>query len=144
VSEASKLLGTIEGLRQKIAGKSIPDEKFVAKKAKAYVAGTSKMPFGFLELAYFFNYTKMGNFNSKIAQFWLDFVQKTPFFRRVGTVAQNLATGGHLNYFFKRRASYHKVYKFGNGRAFEFIKLLNENMFKGPRKSPGLKKTLIV
>ena len=63
-------------MRQKIAGKSIPDEKFVARKAKGLLSGSSSMVFGFLELAYFFNYTKMGNFNTEIATRWLQFVEQ--------------------------------------------------------------------
>ena len=76
IESATKLFEKIEGLRQKIAGKSIPDEKFVARKAKGYLNGSSKLSFGFLELAYFFNYTKMGNENRKIAELWLHFIQR--------------------------------------------------------------------
>ena len=53
-----------------MAGKSIPDEKYVSRKASAFVDGKSKLDFGFLELAYFFNYTKTGNFNPKIVEIW--------------------------------------------------------------------------
>ena len=49
-AEARTLLEKIDGLRQKIAGKSIPDEKFVARKAKGLLNGSSTMVFGFLEL----------------------------------------------------------------------------------------------
>ena len=73
--EGEALMEKIDGLRQKIAGKSIPDEKFVARKAKRLVSGASTLPFGFLELAYFFNYTKMGNFNKEISGRWLNFVE---------------------------------------------------------------------
>merc|ERR1719245_1446047 len=40
-AEARTLLEKIDGLRQKIAGKSIPDEKFVARKAKGLLSGSS-------------------------------------------------------------------------------------------------------
>lgn len=64
-----------DDLRQRIAGKSIPDEKFAAKKASNYVNGKSKMSFGFLEAAYYFNYLKIGNNNQNIAKYWLQFIR---------------------------------------------------------------------
>ena len=59
-----------------MAGKSIPDEKFGAKKAKKFLSGKSKMLFGFLEAAYFFNYLKIGTNNNEVSTFWLDFIEK--------------------------------------------------------------------
>ena len=59
-----------------MAGKSIPDEKYVSRKATAFVDGKSKLAFGFLELAYFFNYTKTGNFNAKIVETWRSTCEK--------------------------------------------------------------------
>ncbi|KAG1719491.1 hypothetical protein EDB19DRAFT_1784292 [Suillus lakei] len=43
------------GLRQKIAGKSIPVEKFVARKARKYLAQSDKLLLPALELAYVFH-----------------------------------------------------------------------------------------
>ena len=62
-------------MRQKIGGKSIPDEKFAARKASNYVKGASTMPFGFMEAAYWFNYLKIGNGNRKHAEYWLDYLK---------------------------------------------------------------------
>lgn len=73
--KAADLLQTVDSLRQKIGGKSIPDEKFVAKKAANCVNGTSKMVFGFLEAAYFFNYLKVGNMENGHASYWLEFIK---------------------------------------------------------------------
>lgn len=70
IDEASEIFAKVEHLRQKVAGKSIPDEKYVSRKASAFVDGKSKLDFGFLELAYFFNYTKTGNFNANIVEIW--------------------------------------------------------------------------
>ena len=67
MAQAKKLLHDTDVRRQRIAGKSIPDEKFASKKAKNYLTGKTKMIFPFLEAAYFFNYLKIGNQNQKIA-----------------------------------------------------------------------------
>lgn len=53
--EARKLMGRVPELRQRIAGKSIPLEKFVARKAAAFVARGSRLPLPALELAYHFH-----------------------------------------------------------------------------------------
>ncbi|CAG5103912.1 Oidioi.mRNA.OKI2018_I69.chr1.g997.t1.cds [Oikopleura dioica] len=74
--EALEIFSKIESLRQKVAGKSIPDEKYVSRKATAFVDGKSKLAFGFLELAYFFNYTKTGNFNPEIVRIWRSTCEK--------------------------------------------------------------------
>lgn len=74
-TKAKELLNSVEGLRQKIGGKSIPDEKFAGKKALNYSNGKTKMIFGFLEAAYWFNYLKVGNKNPNIARFWLQHIQ---------------------------------------------------------------------
>ena len=66
---------SVEGLRQKIGGKSIPDEKFAGKKAMNYAKGISKMPFAFMEAAYWFNYLKVGNGDRRHAEFWLEFLE---------------------------------------------------------------------
>ena len=73
--KAEELLQSVEGLRQKIGGKSIPDEKFAGKKAMNYAKGVSKMPFAFMEAAYWFNYLKVGNGDKRHAGFWLDFLE---------------------------------------------------------------------
>ena len=74
-TKAKELLNSVEGLRQKIGGKSIPDEKFAGKKALNYSNGKTKMTFGFLEAAYWFNYLKVGNKNQNIARYWLQHIQ---------------------------------------------------------------------
>ena len=73
--KGKELLTKVESLRQKIGGKSIPDEKFAARKAANYVKGVSTMPFGFMEAAYWFNYLKIGNDNQKHAEYWLDYLK---------------------------------------------------------------------
>ena len=78
-TKAKELLNSVEGLRQKIGGKSIPDEKFAGKKALNYSNGKTKMIFGFLEAAYWFNYLKVGNKNQNIARFWLQHIQVNMF-----------------------------------------------------------------
>ena len=74
-AKGKELLTNVESLRQKIGGKSIPDEKFAARKAANYVKGVSKMPFGFMEAAYWFNYLKIGNGNQQHATYWLDYLK---------------------------------------------------------------------
>jgi len=59
-----------------VAGKSIPDEKFGAKKATIFLAGKSDLKFGFIEAAYYFNYLKIGNCNSEIAHFWINYIDE--------------------------------------------------------------------
>jgi len=53
VEEASKLMGKVSGLRQKIAGKSIPVEKFVARKARKFQS-QGRLALPVLEFAYLF------------------------------------------------------------------------------------------
>ncbi|KAJ4474283.1 hypothetical protein J3R30DRAFT_3778229 [Lentinula aciculospora] len=50
--EATKLIEQVPGLRQKIAGKSIPLEKFVARKARKYISQDRRLALPMLELAY--------------------------------------------------------------------------------------------
>ncbi|KAJ3739023.1 hypothetical protein DFH05DRAFT_1407968 [Lentinula detonsa] len=50
--EATKLMEQVPGLRQKIAGKSIPLEKFVARKARKYISQGQRLALPMLELAY--------------------------------------------------------------------------------------------
>ena len=76
ILRATKLFEKTDELRQRIAGKSIPDEKFAAKKAGSFTSGRSRLTFGFLEAAYYFNYLKVGSQNEKIATFWLKFIQE--------------------------------------------------------------------
>ncbi|KAH7911470.1 hypothetical protein BJ138DRAFT_1172533 [Hygrophoropsis aurantiaca] len=52
--EASKLMSKVPGLRQRIAGKSIPLEKFVARKARKYQEQAGRLALPALELAYVF------------------------------------------------------------------------------------------
>ncbi|KAG1773235.1 hypothetical protein EV702DRAFT_976206 [Suillus placidus] len=52
-AEAKKLMERVQGLRQKIAGKSIP--KFVARKARKYLAQSDRLLLPALELAYVFH-----------------------------------------------------------------------------------------
>ncbi|KAG2356007.1 hypothetical protein BDR07DRAFT_1492428 [Suillus spraguei] len=54
-TEAKKLMERVQGLRQKIAGKSIPIEKFVARKARKYLAQSDRLFLPALELAYVFH-----------------------------------------------------------------------------------------
>ena len=75
IVRATKIFYETDRLRQKIAGKSIPDEKFASKKAASFLSGQSTLVFGFLEAAYYFNYLKMGNFNEEVARFWLNFIR---------------------------------------------------------------------
>ncbi|KAI9457359.1 hypothetical protein HD554DRAFT_2142813 [Boletus coccyginus] len=51
---AGKLMEKVSGLRQRIAGKSIPVEKFVARKARKYLAQENWLVLPALELAYVF------------------------------------------------------------------------------------------
>ncbi|KAH0834300.1 hypothetical protein J3R83DRAFT_11675 [Lanmaoa asiatica] len=51
---AAKLMQTVSGLRQRIAGKSIPLEKFAARKARKYLAQKNRLILPALELAYVF------------------------------------------------------------------------------------------
>ncbi|KAJ3812186.1 hypothetical protein F5876DRAFT_87865 [Lentinula aff. lateritia] len=50
--EATTLMEKVPGLRQKIAGKSIPLEKFVARKARKYISQDRRLALPMLELAY--------------------------------------------------------------------------------------------
>ncbi|KAJ6628153.1 hypothetical protein B0H10DRAFT_1991650 [Mycena sp. CBHHK59/15] len=52
--EARKLMERVPGLRQKIAGKSIPLEKFVARKARKFLAQNNRLALPALEIAYVF------------------------------------------------------------------------------------------
>ncbi|KAG1736065.1 hypothetical protein EDD22DRAFT_1010255, partial [Suillus occidentalis] len=54
-AEAKKLMERVQELRQKIAGKSIPVEKFVARKARKYLAQSDTLLLPALELAYVFH-----------------------------------------------------------------------------------------
>ncbi|KAG2117585.1 hypothetical protein DEU56DRAFT_761371 [Suillus clintonianus] len=54
-AQAKKLMERVQGLRQKIAGKSIPVEKFVARKARRYLSQSDKLLLPALELAYVFH-----------------------------------------------------------------------------------------
>ena len=57
--EAHDLLEGIEGARKRIAGKSVPDEKFCARKAAQYLEGKTNFELAFYEAAYIFNYLKV-------------------------------------------------------------------------------------
>ncbi|KAF9034810.1 hypothetical protein BJ165DRAFT_1356068 [Panaeolus papilionaceus] len=52
--EAAQFMSRVPGLRQKIAGKSIPLEKFVARKARKFTAQNNHLLLPGLELAYIF------------------------------------------------------------------------------------------
>ncbi|KAJ7743912.1 hypothetical protein DFH07DRAFT_869858 [Mycena maculata] len=52
--EARTLMETVPGLRQKIAGKSIPLEKFVARKARKFIAQGNRLALPALEMSYVF------------------------------------------------------------------------------------------
>ncbi|KDR77972.1 hypothetical protein GALMADRAFT_224382 [Galerina marginata CBS 339.88] len=54
LEEAAKLMDKVPGLRQKIAGKSIPLEKFVARKARKFLAQNHRLALPALEMAYIF------------------------------------------------------------------------------------------
>ncbi|KAJ7875576.1 hypothetical protein B0H14DRAFT_2715695 [Mycena olivaceomarginata] len=54
VEEARKLMERVPGLRQKIAGKSIPLEKFVARKARKFLAQDNRLALPALEVSYVF------------------------------------------------------------------------------------------
>ncbi|KAJ7258217.1 hypothetical protein C8J57DRAFT_1451098 [Mycena rebaudengoi] len=54
VEEARKLMERVPTLRQKIAGKSIPLEKFVARKARKFLAQNSRLTLPALEIGYVF------------------------------------------------------------------------------------------
>ncbi|KIJ64163.1 hypothetical protein HYDPIDRAFT_112092 [Hydnomerulius pinastri MD-312] len=51
---AAKLMEKVSGLRQRIAGKSIPVEKFAARKARKYLSQKNRLLLPALELAYVF------------------------------------------------------------------------------------------
>ncbi|KAJ7106703.1 hypothetical protein C8R44DRAFT_805709 [Mycena epipterygia] len=53
--EARKLMERVPSLRQKIAGKSIPLEKFVARKARKFLAQDGRLALPALEISYVFN-----------------------------------------------------------------------------------------
>ncbi|KAL4062826.1 hypothetical protein V8B97DRAFT_1877313 [Scleroderma yunnanense] len=52
---AAKLMEKVSGLRQRIAGKSIPLEKFAARKARKYIAYNNRSLLPALEFGYFFS-----------------------------------------------------------------------------------------
>lgn len=54
VAEAKRLMGLVPTLRQRIAGKSIPLEKFVARKARKFLDQGNRLILPALELAYIF------------------------------------------------------------------------------------------
>ncbi|KAJ6562224.1 hypothetical protein B0H19DRAFT_1143862 [Mycena capillaripes] len=54
VEEARKLMERVPSLRQKIAGKSIPLEKFVARKARKFLAQDGRLALPALEISYVF------------------------------------------------------------------------------------------
>ncbi|KIM37750.1 hypothetical protein M413DRAFT_448267 [Hebeloma cylindrosporum] len=54
-AEAIRLMEKVPGLRQKIAGKSIPLEKFVARKARKFIAQGHRLALATLEVAYIFH-----------------------------------------------------------------------------------------
>ncbi|KAJ7926824.1 hypothetical protein B0H13DRAFT_1599253 [Mycena leptocephala] len=54
VEEARKLMERVPTLRQKIAGKSIPLEKFVARKARKFLAQDNRLALSALEISYVF------------------------------------------------------------------------------------------
>ncbi|KAF7312400.1 hypothetical protein MIND_00253400 [Mycena indigotica] len=54
LEEARKLMERVPGLRQKIAGKSIPLEKFVARKARKFVEQGNHLALAALEISYVF------------------------------------------------------------------------------------------
>ncbi|KAJ7094900.1 hypothetical protein C8R43DRAFT_907997 [Mycena crocata] len=53
-AEATRLMERVPGLRQKIAGKSIPLEKFVARKARKFLAQGGRLALPALEIGYVF------------------------------------------------------------------------------------------
>jgi len=71
-NKARDLLEGIEGVRKRVAGKSVPDEKFCAMKAQQYLDGKTNFEFAFYEAAYLFNYLKITNSNSERAESILD------------------------------------------------------------------------
>lgn len=54
-SSAAKLMEKVSGLKQRIAGKSIPIEKFVARKARKYLAQNNHLLLPALEFGYVFS-----------------------------------------------------------------------------------------
>lgn len=74
--EAKELLQTVDSLRKKVVGKSIPDEKFAAKKAQMYIDQESNLSLAIPEAAYVFNYLKIGNVSEKTAKFWRQYVKQ--------------------------------------------------------------------
>ncbi|KAG5634747.1 hypothetical protein H0H81_000907 [Sphagnurus paluster] len=54
MKEAAALMARVPGLRQKIAGKSIPLEKFVARKARKFTSQKGRLLLPALEVAYLF------------------------------------------------------------------------------------------
>ena len=74
--EARTLLSTVDSLRKKVVGKSIPDEKFVSQKAKQFLSNESSLSLSIPEAAYVFNYLKVGNSSEKIAKFWRQYVKQ--------------------------------------------------------------------
>ncbi|KAH0580181.1 hypothetical protein H2248_001704 [Termitomyces sp. 'cryptogamus'] len=54
MKEASNLMKRVPNIRQKIAGKSIPLEKFVARKARKYTSQANRLLLPALEIAYIF------------------------------------------------------------------------------------------
>jgi len=74
-NEARELLDGIEGARKRIAGKSVPDEKYCARKAAQYLEGKTNFELAFYEAAYIFNYLKITNSNSERAAAILDEIE---------------------------------------------------------------------
>jgi len=54
-TDATKLMERVTGLRQRIAGKSIPLEKFVARKARKFLDQGGRLVLPAMELGYFYN-----------------------------------------------------------------------------------------
>lgn len=75
--EAHDLLEGIEGARKRIAGKSVPDEKFCARKAAQYLEEKTNFELAFYEAAYIFNYLKITNANAERASAILDDVENS-------------------------------------------------------------------
>merc|ERR1712147_17243 len=71
-----ELLSSIESKRKRIGGKSVPDEKMCGQKAQMYNNGQTRLELGFYEMAYIFNYLKIGNKNENVARAGLDEIAK--------------------------------------------------------------------
>ncbi|KAL4246932.1 Inclusion body clearance protein IML2 [Abortiporus biennis] len=55
IEEAARLMSKVPGLRQRIAGKSIPLEKFIARKSRKFQEQGKRLVLPTLEFGYFFN-----------------------------------------------------------------------------------------